>query len=139
EEHPAIGKPVHCTGILGIDSYGEYELPRHAILNELRTVRFYSPSGQTFSYTPDRIEAVVVDRTVFDEALSLEAKDAGATMIQEKRVTAVHTESHGVRVRLATNEELHARACVLACGANYTLQRTLGLGTPSLFLSSAQA
>src|SRR5262249_23877749 len=110
-----------------------------AILNELQTVRFYSPSGQTFSYTHHRIEAGVVDRAFFDEALSLETKAAGASMIHEKRVTAVNIESNGVRVKLGTGEDIQARACVLACGANYRLQRILGLGAPALFLTSAQA
>ena len=31
-----------------------------------------------------------------------------------------------------------ARVCVLACGANYTLQRRLGLGMPPVFVQSAQ-
>ena len=33
---------------------------------------------------------------------------------------------------------LSARACVLACGVGYGLQRQLGLELPSLFLHSAQ-
>jgi geranylgeranyl reductase family protein len=139
EEHSEIGRPVHCTGIMGKDSFSEYDLPRSAILNDLRTVRFYSPSGQTFSYTHDRIEAVVVDRSVFDEALGRDAKAAGATMIHETRATSIQNDSSHVRIKLRSGEELKARACVLACGANYTVQRTLGLGTPSFFLSSAQA
>lgn len=139
EEHPMFGMPVHCTGILGAESYDEYELPRKAILNELQSVRFYSPSGQTFSYTHDRIEAVVIDRAIFDEALSVEAKASGAAMISGNRVTRIDTGSDGVKASMGNGEEIHARACVLACGANYTLQRMLCLGAPSLFLASAQA
>ena len=33
---------------------------------------------------------------------------------------------------------MRARVCVLACGANYALQRRLGLGMPRLMLQSAQ-
>ena len=33
---------------------------------------------------------------------------------------------------------IEARACVLACGANYRFNRQLGLGVPRAFLQSAQ-
>ncbi len=38
----------------------------------------------------------------------------------------------------AGGSSARARACVIACGANYALQRTLGLGLPRVFLQSAQ-
>jgi flavin-dependent dehydrogenase len=43
-----------------------------------------------------------------------------------------------VTLSLASGLEAQARACVLACGANYSLQRRLGLGMPGVFLQSAQ-
>ncbi len=138
EEHSQIGAPVHCTGILGADAYTEFDLPRNAVLNQLRTARFYSPLGQTFEYTPDRIEAVVVDRKVFDETLKLQAVAAGATIAPESRAVGIAIDSDAATVGLA-DRSVKARACILACGANYVLQRMLGLGTPSVFLHSAQS
>src|SRR6266571_3597024 len=138
EEHSQIGAPVHCTGILGADAYVEFDLPRNAVLNELRTARFYSPLGQTFEYTPDRIEAVVVDRKVFDDTLKLQAVAAGATIAPESRAVSIAMDSDAATVGLA-DRSVKARACILACGANYVLQRMLGLGTPSVFLHSAQS
>src|SRR5262249_8832664 len=35
-------------------------------------------------------------------------------------------------------EPIEARACVLACGANYRFNRQLGLGVPRAYLQSAQ-
>ncbi len=140
EEHARIGAPVHCTGVLASDALQEFGLPSNSVLNELHTARFYSPSGQTFDYTTEHVEAVVVDRLVFDETLKLEALSAGATIMGDSRVTAIETGDHAVRVSLSNAERpLQARACILACGANYALQRTLGLGTPTVFLQSAQA
>src|SRR5438552_2912496 len=80
EEHGNIGQPVHCTGVLGAEAYGEFDIPRAAILNELKTARFFSPGGLTFSYTTDRTEAIVVDRAIFDDCLRRDAEAAGATV-----------------------------------------------------------
>jgi geranylgeranyl reductase family protein len=140
EEHSDVGRPVHCTGIVGSEAYREYDIPKEAILNELTIAKFVSPSGQTFSYTPERIEAVVVDRAVFDAVLARQATAAGAEMQQGRRATAIRIESDGVTVALGADgaETIRARVCILACGANYSMQRALGLGMPGAYLQSAQ-
>jgi digeranylgeranylglycerophospholipid reductase len=38
----------------------------------------------------------------------------------------------------AGSSEIRARVCILACGANYSLHRQVGLGMPRLFLHTAQ-
>jgi flavin-dependent dehydrogenase len=78
EEHPMSGDPVHCTGVLAADAFDEFDLPRQAILNELRTARFIAPSGHSISHTTPTVEAVAVDRLVFDRLLFERATAAGA-------------------------------------------------------------
>jgi digeranylgeranylglycerophospholipid reductase len=137
EEHEAVGEPVHCTGIVAEEIFEEFGLPRASILNGLTAARFSSPSGQDVFYSSGRTEAVVVDRRVFDQNLFARARQAGVAVSRGK-VTSVEVEGNGVRVCTAAGGEVLARACVLACGANYSLHRRLGLGMPSLFLQTAQ-
>jgi len=139
EEHEFIGRPVHCTGILAIDAFREFDLPTEAILNELHSARFFSPSGQDFAYTPSRVEAVVVDRVFFDELMSRRARAAGAAIMTGRRVSRVHVNDDSVRIMFDDADSLAGRACIVACGANYGIQRALGLGAPLMFLQSAQA
>jgi geranylgeranyl reductase family protein len=138
EEHPQIGRPVHCTGVLAADVAGSLNLPSGAVLNALSTVRFVAPSGHSFDYTTATTEAVVIDRTVFDELLGQRAALAGAVISRGQRVNAIELLDDGVRLTLADGELVLARSVVLACGANYTFQKRLGLGMPSTFLQSAQ-
>src|SRR4029077_11665714 len=35
EEHEEVGQPVHCTGVLADDAFGEFELTRASVLNTL--------------------------------------------------------------------------------------------------------
>jgi digeranylgeranylglycerophospholipid reductase len=137
EEHRDIGEPVHCTGVLAREAFEVFGLPADAVLNELKTVRFYAPSGETGEHATPPGEAVVIDRSVFDRQLAAEAERAGVRM-HRARVTALEVERDGVRVT-AGDAVARARACVLACGANYVLQRRLGLGLPRMLLQSAQA
>ena len=138
EEHPVVGDPVHCTGVLAREAFDEFHLPRTLILNELTTARFFSPSGQPIVYTTRGIEVVAIDRAALDRHLASEATKAGARLITGTRVLTVSCDAGGVAVESAGHGPIRARACVLACGGRYALHRQLGLGVPSLLLHTAQ-
>jgi digeranylgeranylglycerophospholipid reductase len=138
EEHPSPGHPVHCTGVLAIEAFAEFDIARDAILNSLTVAQFFGPSGTTIEYATPELEAVVVDRRAFDRSLCRRAEEAGARIHVGARVTDVRVSDSRVTVTRSDEPEVDARACVLACGANYTIQRRLGLGMPALHLQSAQ-
>jgi geranylgeranyl reductase family protein len=138
EEHATSGTPVHCTGVLAAHAFEEFDLPRDAVLNSLTGARFYSPSGQVVAYSTERSEAVAIDRPLFDRQLADRARRAGAAIETGRRVDDVKVDANGVTLTLRDAAPSRARTVVLACGANYALQRRLGLGTPRLHLQSAQ-
>jgi digeranylgeranylglycerophospholipid reductase len=138
EEHPEVGAPVHCTGVLAHEALAELDLPRPAVLNALATARFYSPSGLHLAYTTPTTEAVVIDRLAFDRAIAGRARRAGAAITCGVRVTNVSVEHSHAEVETQTGERIRSRAVILACGASYRFQRRLGLGMPSVYLNSAQ-
>jgi digeranylgeranylglycerophospholipid reductase len=137
EEHASVGEPVHCTGVLAADAFDEFDLSRRSVLNQLTTARFRSPAGHEVIYAADRIEAVVIDRRAFDQDLLEGAMSAGVVIERGTRVTGVQVDTAGVTVKTSAAEH-RARACILACGANYSLHRQVGLGMPRLFLHTAQ-
>src|SRR5260221_896409 len=89
DEHPVVSEPVHCTGVLSAEAVSEFTLPRRALLNELTTARFWSPLGHQVSYSAGKVEAVVIDRRLFDQDLLEIAETAGAVVLQGSRVTAL--------------------------------------------------
>ena len=138
EEHQVVGDPVHCTGVLAREAFDEFSLSSDAILNELTTARFISPSGQEIVHRTRVVEAVVVDRAALDQRLADEAVRAGAELVRGARVTAVSCEDTGTSIHVAGQTPLRARSCVLACGGRYALHRQLGFSVPSLLLHTAQ-
>jgi digeranylgeranylglycerophospholipid reductase len=141
EEHPSIGYPVHCTGLIGVDAFDELALPRGAIRGTVHSARFNAPDGSSVTIESDRIGAAVIDRGEFDAALAAEAIAAGASVSCGARVSHIATVRNGVELmleRAGVREGLHARACVLACGASYRFNRTLGLGVPGTLMQTAQ-
>ena len=139
EEHDQIGVPVHCTGLLGLDAFDELPIPRQAILTITHSARFVAADGTSVFVEADRVRAAVVDRAVFDRALADETEAAGAELRAGARVRTISVGADRVTVSGERGTPpIHARACVLACGANYRFNRALGLGVPRVFVQSAQ-
>lgn len=142
EEHGSIGYPVHCTGLVGVEAFDELSLPRGAVRGIIHSARFNAPDGTSVTIDSDRIAAAVIDRGEFDAELAAEAAAAGALVRCGARVSRIETGADGVRVEVdhdGGQDVVHARACVLACGASYRFNRSLGLGVPNSLIQTAQA
>jgi geranylgeranyl reductase family protein len=141
EEHARVGVPVHCTGILGTDVLTLPGVPSEAVLGRPTAARFHSPSGLQLDYAVSPGEVCVVDRGAFDRGLEAAAVRAGADVVTGTRVQQIAVGPSEVVLRTETagrRGTLGARICLLACGASYRLQRSLGWGVPALYLTSAQ-
>lgn len=139
EEHDTIGVPVHCTGLLGVDAFDEMDIPRQTILATTHAARFVASDGSSVLIDAERVGAAIVDRALFDQALADGSRRAGAELRAGARVRSITVAADRVVVAGDTPaSSVHARACVLACGASYRFNRALGLGVPRAFVQSAQ-
>ena len=139
EEHEVVGTPVHCTGLVGLDAFDEFNLPRGLILAEAGTARFWGAAGRSIPVRSTRLNAVVLDRLRLDQHLAAEAERAGAELVRGARAERITLTDTGVTLAVrGFDRPVSARACVLACGANYRFHRGLHLGLPHVFLQSAQ-
>ena len=138
EEHPQIGVPVHCTGVLGAAAFDEFDSPRDTILSTAQVARFVAADGSDVAVDAENARAAVVDRARFDQALARAARSAGASLRSGARVRTIEIDSAAVTIGVDDAPAVRARACVLACGANYRFNRQLGLGSPRQYVQSAQ-
>ncbi|MCJ7443563.1 MAG: NAD(P)/FAD-dependent oxidoreductase [Methanotrichaceae archaeon] len=141
EEHPRVGWPVECAGLIGWRALEEAELPSNKfILRSLRGAIVYSPNGQRVSFKAKSSRAWVIDRRLFDRALLLEAVRAGAELRLASPVRAIqrnHDDYSNV-LRVGEREKIRARVVISAEGVRARLARKAGLGTAKLVLSGAQ-
>ncbi len=138
EEHAEAGQPVHCTGLLGEEAFDEFDLPRRLILARAGAARFWGTAGDSFSVGSEQVRAAIIDRAELDRLLAERAEQAGASVLRSWRAESIDAGAHGVTIAARDRSPIQARACVLACGANYRFHRALGLGRPAVFLQSAQ-
>ena len=115
EEHGAIGTPVHCTGLLGLEAFDEFDLPRDLILGQAGTARFWGAAGQSVTIRSERIQAAVIDRAALDRASGERARPTRASRSGAAcRAEAVDVGPAAVRVTASGLEHGRDRARVCA-------------------------
>jgi digeranylgeranylglycerophospholipid reductase len=138
EEHNEVGRPVHCTGLLGEDAFREFALPRSLVLAQAGAARFWGTGKESFTVSSDNVRAAIIDRAALDAHLADRAEQAGAQLCCNWRVESIEVADDGVTVQSKDKAPITARAVVLACGASYRFHRALGLERPGVLLHSAQ-
>jgi digeranylgeranylglycerophospholipid reductase len=140
EEHPTVGEPVHCTGIVSLETAELAKVPEDVVLGRLSRARLHGPGGETYEVgwdEPEREQILAIDRAAFDRGLAEQARAAGAVLQAGVRVSGVVPRADGVDV-MAGDRTIKARASVLACGVAYRFHRPLGLGVPGEIVHGAQ-
>lgn len=137
EEHGTIGAPAHCTGIVSDELSDLFKVPESLILNRPTACLIHSPGGRVLPFASNGERIAVIDRGEFDRELGAAAQRAGVDIRTAFRAERLRPEPRSMRIEGPAGV-LRARACVLACGVGYGLQRQLGLELPSVLLHSAQ-
>ena len=85
EEHPEVGNPIQCTGILSSSSNAlNIKIPNKLIVNKIKRVELISPdkNSVTFNLKEDDL---ILDRKELDKHLAEEAVKNGAKLLLQHR------------------------------------------------------
>jgi len=142
EEHPSIGEPSFCAGIVGKEVFDRLQIPENSVQNRVNSLVVHSPGGEKIRLLAKNTQAFIIDRISFDRQIAHFAIDEGASFLISTRCTDISITSSGVKIKLATSPlsetEIKAKVCVLAVGAYYGLHKRLGLSVPKNFLDCSQ-
>ncbi len=135
EEHPRIGYPWCCAGIVGIRGMEEIGIrpKRSLILEELRGAVLHFPTGERAELWAPEPQAWVLDRPRFDQQIADLAVNAGAQLNLRSRCRKVR------RGEIEVNGSCRrARVIVGADGPNSLVGRRSGLVKGRRFMNFAQ-
>lgn len=139
EEHPSVGWPVECAGLLGRKAVAESELDAGAhVLQGMKGAAVFSPGGCRLDFKARSSRAFVVDRRFFDRALACEALREGAELRLRSAVRKMIRQEGWRVLALADGSEISAKLVISAEGVRARLARRAGIAPPRLILSGAQ-
>ncbi len=99
EEHPVIGEPVACTGVLAADVTSRLlKLPDEIIVNRVGKARIIAPDGSSVEVKLKN--DIVVDRAALDQHIAGMAKRAGAKYYASHRFLGIEANSGKVVAKI---------------------------------------
>jgi len=133
EEHPIVGEPSHCAGLLSVEGLKRLGVDpcQDFVQQEVTGGTVYSPGGKAVRISGSRTRAYVVDRAAFDRHLADSAMRDGARIETGRRVTGLHVAKGrvcGVEIRGSTKQAYLVIDCE---GAGGYLAKGLGFPRPS--------
>jgi len=120
EEHVEVGKPIHCTGLIGSRLFKEMDKPhllKSSIINTIDGAIIYF--GEKSFALKRKAVAYVVDREKFDKSLSNDLE-----IYHEHKFVGLEKENHGYIIE--TNRgEFYADIVVGSDGANSAIRKVI--------------
>lgn len=120
EEHPEVGVPVQCAGLVTPRVFDHTPFPIGDLWqNDLRGGIVYAPDGTSVRFETDAVQAQAMDRARFDQRMAEHAVAAGARLETATKAVAAERTAGGVRVTLqhdGTRRNVHCRLLVGADG-----------------------
>ncbi|MBU2560567.1 NAD(P)/FAD-dependent oxidoreductase [archaeon] len=130
ERKKETGFPSPCAGYVSKLVSRHFSIDKACIQQEVKNMRTYSPSGEVQTAG---MEGFIVDRPLFDNALGRQAKDAGAEILKDARVTGlIKKEGHVRGVVYKKNgeeKEIESKVVVGADGIFSRVAKWSGLQT----------
>jgi len=142
EQKNAPGLDVCCTGIISTECFDSFGISKEVILTKANSAKFFSPSRRCLRLQTEKVQAYVVDRLLFDEAIASKAQSQGAHYFFSSQVIDITLGKDSIQAETlcsGAKEIFNARAVILANGFRPNLSRKLGLGKIKGFLIGAQA
>lgn len=117
EEHPEIGEPEKCDGLVSLRGLRKYGyLPEGGVVqDQISAAILHSPSGKRLTVNAAALDVVVLDRSAYDIQVGAAALAAGAEVMTGSRVGDVRELGDAVRVSVG-NEDVQAKLLVDATG-----------------------
>ena len=137
EEHPRIGEPVQCAGLLS-DAAVRLSGVSPDIFSTLYGAEVVFPNGSKMTVRSQSPKARTVDRRQFDSLLAERAADVGAVYRTGERVQSLAVGKDGVDV--TTSSGRHSADMVVgADGHSSVVATSLGGNAPPEYLKGIQA
>jgi len=137
EEHPEIGKPVQCAGLVSHRIFELSGVSDNVIVNITKKARFYSPNGK-FIELKSKKPVYVIDREKFDKELSANATNASVEIKRFTKFENYKKMKNSIKIK-TSDGILESKILVGADGPNSTVARTSKLKLPKNILAAVQS
>ena len=131
EDHPTVGDPVACTGLISATGVDELRIRRQVeevLVNKIKGAQIFSPNHEMIEIKRSNPVAYVIDRGKFDRVLAKDAVDAGAELKLNTKMIDIRNETIFTEYK-GRGELLKSKIIVGADGVNSKTRGLAGIST----------
>jgi digeranylgeranylglycerophospholipid reductase len=143
EEHPEVGHPVQCAGLVTPRTFEHTPFPIGDLLqNELRGGLVVAPDGTQVEFVSSQVQAQAMDRARFDQRMAESAVRAGVELRVATKAVAARRDPSGVTVTLShlgLKSDVRCRLLVGADGIRGSVARWFGFPPVQEIVSAYEA
>ena len=102
EEHPEIGEPEKCDGLVSLRGLRRFGYPPApgVVQNEIASALIHSPNDRHFAVNATALDVVVLDRSAYDKQVGEVARRSGADIMTGVRAGTPVQTSDGASVKV---------------------------------------
>jgi len=135
EQHNTIGKLMNCAGLITPRVFEKFSIPRDRIIqNEIKGAHIHSPTGNTLTIGGDRVHAVSINRTLFDQYFSKKAEKQNTSLFLKEKILSIQTEKDYVELTTSKNNKISCKCLIGADGPYSKVRDVCGFPQPKEFL-----
>jgi geranylgeranyl reductase family protein len=132
EEHPQVGLPSHCSGVVSISGLKLLGLEAHLSFSQklIHGARFFPPHGESIEVRKKVPVALILNRMKLDQFLAKRAVAAGVELRTKTRASKFERTADRDSLTLADGSKVGAKVVIDASGAGSRLPEQAGLQAP---------
>ena len=133
EEHPQVGIPSHCSGVVSLKGLSLLEIEPESAFSQrmIQGAVFHPPKGEPLQLRTKQPVAVIVNRAKFDQYAAKKAVAAGVELHTKTRVSKFERRQDGrVGVSIQEGPGFDGGVVIDASGTGSRLPEQAGLQAP---------
>src|SRR5438309_11625449 len=129
EEHPQVGLPSHCSGVVSLKGLDLLGLEAHSSFSQklIHGARFFPPHGESIEVRKKGPVALILNRMKLDQFLAKQAVAAGAELRAKTRASKFERTTDGDLLTLGDVSKVHTKIVIDPSGAGSRLPEQAGL------------
>ena len=133
EEHPQVGVPSHCSGVVSLNGLSMLGIEPQSSFSQrmIQGAVFHPPKGEPLRIRTKKPVALIINRAKFDQYVAKNAVAGGVELHTKTRVSKFERYSNGkVGVAIQEGPGFKGDIVIDASGAGSRLPEQAGLQTP---------
>jgi len=132
EEHPQVGSPSHCSGVVSLKGLELLGLEAHPSFSQkmINGARFFPPHGEAIEVRKKEPVALILNRMKLDQFVAKQAVAAGAELRAKTRASKFQRTTSRDILTLADGSNIESKIIIDASGAGSRLPEQAGIQCP---------